>query len=639
MNSVRALWRKTTVKWLVMAHLVLVAVLGLRGIGMLEWIELTAYDLMIRLTAGSNPGPERVVLVGATEDDLNRWGWPLSDTVLSDAIERLAAMAPRAIGVDLYRDLPRQPGGEKLDATLQRHKNTFVVFKFAEGENSGIPPPAVLRGTDRVGFADTVADPGGIMRRGLLFLDDGKSAVSSLPLVLALEYLKPHNIGLAPDERNPEHLRLGPVTLRPFGAHDGGYVGADDRGYQSLLDYLGGARPFQRLTLSALLDGQVQPDTVRDKVVLIGVAAESVKDFFFTPFSYGLGHDQSIFGIELHGHFTAQLLRHALDKVAAIETPGQTAETLWIWLWCLIGGLMGVWLRSPLYFAAAALAGVAVLALIAYLAFLLAWWIPLLPPVLGAVVTAGLVTSLMSKEEKVQRDMLMQIFERNVSPEIADALWRERDTFLEGGRPRPQKLTATVLFTDLRGFTTISESLEPQQLMEWLNHYMDTMATVVIERGGVIDKYIGDAIMAVFGIPFARASREQIAADAIAAVDCALAMSDTLARLNTDWKAQGQPTIGMRVGVFTGPLVAGNLGSTQRMNYTVLGDTVNTAARLESYDKTVGDDRHCRILIGSPTLELVGDRYEVTRIGDVSLKGKAEKTNVFMVLGRNPKAL
>ncbi|MCA9573539.1 MAG: adenylate/guanylate cyclase domain-containing protein, partial [Myxococcales bacterium] len=196
--------------------------------------------------------------------------------------------------------------------------------------------------------------------------------------------------------------------------------------------------------------------------------------------------------------------------------------------------------------------------------------------------------------ERADRATLMQIFSRHVSGDVANALWQQRDQFLEGGRPRSQRLDATVLFTDLRGFTTVSERLDPQSLMDWLNEYMEAMANQVSAHHGIVDKYIGDAVMAVFGVPLARTSEAETRADARNAIECALGMERELARLNAHWRAAGLPEARMRVGIFTGPLVAGSLGSANRLNYTVIGDTVNTASRLESYDKSVGAEHDCR---------------------------------------------
>jgi adenylate cyclase len=266
------------------------------------------------------------------------------------------------------------------------------------------------------------------------------------------------------------------------------------------------------------------------------------------------------------------------------------------------------------------------------------WWIPLFPPAVGWACSAALLTAYMTNVEKKQRRLVMQLFSRHVSPEIAEAIWREREQFWEGSRPRSQHVTITVLFTDLEGFTPVSEKLSPQALMDWINAYIDTMAQLVMKHGGVVDDYFGDAIKANFGVPLPRSSEEEIRRDAVHAVACALDMSDEMHQLNATWQRQGLPQVRMRVGIFTGPAVAGSLGTAQRLKYTTIGDTVNIAARLESFDKDAWDsadgDPYCRILIGESTLQYVGPEFRSRRVGDLTLKGKYEKVSVYQVLGR-----
>jgi adenylate cyclase len=231
----------------------------------------------------------------------------------------------------------------------------------------------------------------------------------------------------------------------------------------------------------------------------------------------------------------------------------------------------------------------------------------------------------------------MRLFAQSVSPAVAATLWQHREQFLAGSRPHPQRLTATVLFTDLEGFTSVSECLGEQALMDWLETYLEVMSQQVMAHGGVIDKYMGDVIMALFGVPIPHTSTAEISQDAVQAVQCALAMRRELIQLNRCWQAQQQPTIRMRVGIYTGPLVAGTVGSAERLEYTVYGDTVNTAARLESYEKETfaaeAIDSPCRILIGATTLHYVGQQFQTHYVGEVHLKGKAQTTTVYRVLG------
>ena len=612
---------------------------ALRGLGALESLELAAYDWYIRLQP-FDPAPDpRIVLVTIGEQDIhNQGGWPLSDGAVARAVEILARYRPRAIGLDIYRDVPVPPGSGTLDAVLSGHPRVIGVMKFAGGSSTGIPPPPVLRDTDRVGFNDVLVDPGGTVRRGLLFLDDGVTTAHSLALRLALLYLQPEGVAPRPDPRDPRHLRLGRSTIRALEPNDGGYAGADARGYQFLLDFRGGTRPFASITLTALLSGTITPEAVRDKIVLIGGTAESVKDHFYAPYSRGLQADQQVPGVAVHAHMVSQLLRIGLEGASPMATPAPWQRAIWILLWSAAGGAIGLRVRSPWRFSLAAGGGLVGLGLLDFLAFMGGWWLPLVPPAMAWLASAALVTAYMSYQEAVQRAALMQLFSRNVSKEVAEAIWQQRDQFLDGRRPRSQELTATALFTDLTGFTTVAERLPPEALMDWLNEYMDAMAPQVSDHGGVIRQYAGDSIVAIFGVPIPRGSDAEIAQDAVNAVRCALAMEARLLDLNRRWRAEGRPTTGMRIGIFTGPVVAGTLGSAARSEYVVVGDSVNTASRLESFEKDLFPpdpaSRPCRILIGETTLRYLGDQFETERVGDVRLKGKERAVGIYRVLGR-----
>jgi adenylate cyclase len=245
------------------------------------------------------------------------------------------------------------------------------------------------------------------------------------------------------------------------------------------------------------------------------------------------------------------------------------------------------------------------------------------------------VASTLAREQK-DRTMLMRLFSRHVSREVADKIWQERGQLFEDGRPRPQELVATVLFMDFKGYTSASETMSPPALMDWINSYLDTMTKVIMGHGGVIDDYAGDSIKADFGVPLRRESDEEVARDAVNAVMCALAMEDEMLRLNEKHARNGLSTVGMRIGIHTGPLVAGCLGSAQRMKYTTVGDTVNTAAHLENFGRGAiaepQDRRPCRILISESTARLLDNRFQLESIGEVSLKGKSQPLLAFRVV-------
>src|SRR5207253_10006738 len=174
--------------------------------------------------------------------------------------------------------------------------------------------------------------------------------------------------------------------------------------------------------------------------------------------------------------------------------------------------------RRPLLSLAACCAFGAVLAAICWMAFTHDLWLPFLPPLGGSLAAAAIVTGYMRYRERQDREMLMRLFSQNVAPAIAESIWTHREEFIDGNRPRPQKLFATVLFTDFRNFSTVSEKLQPGEVMEWINDYMRSLGRHIEMRDGFINKYMGDAIMAVFGFPQALTSNGDVRRDAANAV-------------------------------------------------------------------------------------------------------------------------
>jgi adenylate cyclase len=615
------------------------SVLAVRAVAVLEPAELAAYDAFVRTNVALrevDPDP-RIVIVTVTERDIQELGaWPLPDGVLARMFEGLLALGPRAIGLDIYRDVPVAPGTAELDDVLRRDPRIIVVTKFAEGSSAGVRPPAVLAGTEQVGFNDIVIDAGGTIRRALLFLDDGQTIMYSFALRLALLYLAPDGIGLGPDPADESMVRIGRTTIRPLGRNDGPYVGLDAGGYQFMADFRGGPETFTRVTLGALLRGDVPADAVRDRIALVGVTAESVKDDFYTPLQSGLGAKQHVPGVEVHAHFTSQLLRVAIDGQAPMRSLPGWLEWLSIGILSALGTSLGTGRLRPWRLVLALGLGLAVIIGVAFVMFVNRWWWPVVPPGIAWVAATGLVVAYQAYRESVERGMLMNLFSQHVSKEVADAIWNERERFAEGGRPAPQNLVVTALFTDLTGYTTVSERLTPESLIAWLNESMEAMAGEISCHGGVIRQYAGDSIVALFGAPVPRTTNAEIAADAVNAVRCALAMERRLLQLNHEWRAAGRPVTGMRIGIVTGPATSGTLGSRDRWEYVVVGDTLNTAARLEAFDKDMHAPdpftRPARILAGESTLMYVADRFEAEWVAERQLKGKEQLVAIYRIL-------
>ena len=635
----RRLLRSPLFAVLTASSLVWAAVLGLRAAGALEALELAVYDWHIRLRPALPAEKAPVALVTVTEKDIQDLGtWPVPDRLLAEALDTVAASGARAVGLDIYRDVPVPPGQDELAATLRRHAQIVAPMMLPQGNRPGVAPPSALKGSERIGFTDMIVDPGGAVRRGLLVMDDGRSVFYSLPFRVALVYLEANGIKLQGDPDEPAYMRIGRTTIPPFEPNDGGYVRADAGGYQFLIDYREPPHAFPSLTLTQILSGQFDRAVLKDKIVFLGVTADSVKDSFYTPFSGLFGERPTMYGVEVYGHVVSQLVRSGMAGDEPVAVMSETSEALWILLWTLLGGAVALALRSAWRFALALAAGVTLLAVLAHGLFLNGWWVPLVPSGLGWLGAAGVVEGYVSGREKRQRAQLMGLFSSFMSAELAEFLWRERESFASGGRPRPQRLPATIFFADVMNFTTVSESLEPQTLMDWFYEFMEAVTPLVSDYHGIILRFLGDSIMAAFGPPIPRKTEAEIRQDAANAIGCALATQERVIALNHRHAARGWPLVSMRIGMLSGTVTGGNIGTEKRFEYNVHGDTVNTASRLESFDKEHFEPDHfnapCRILIGEPTFKLAGDAFETEFLGEFRLKGKVNRIRIYRVHGR-----
>ncbi len=586
----------------------------------------------------------RIVLVCIDEADIQTTNldldYPVPDETLAQLLEKIEAQRPRVIGLDIYRDKPVASCAEGqnlscdeqhqlLNQVLLSNANIICIFRIPDPNDlEGVkPPPVIADQPDRIAFNDLPND-GNEVRRSLVAQSVGTTQFLSLAWSAAIQYIEQEDSNhlFEPDPAHPGRSR--PV-LRFLEHNDGPYVNLDAAGEQFLMDFRG-PRTFQTISGTELIRERLPTNTFSDKVVLVGMTAHSVKDDLYTPLKRPLR------GIEIHAQVINQLLRIALNGDRQLAFWADWQKDAWTLLWCLVGGAVGYAVRSPWRSSGLLGAALVVLGGLAWWAFSVGWWIPVATPAIACIATAVSVNWYISYQEKMQRQMIMQLFSKQVSREVAETIWAQRNEFLEGGRPRAQQLKATVLYTDLEGYSSLAESLEPAVVMDWLNEYMGMMAEAVIGHHGVIDKFIGDAVMALFGVPLARKTDGEVKEDAVNAVRCALAMEQGLARLNTVWAGQRLPTCRMRVGIHTGHLVAGSVGGTERMEYTVIGDTVNTASRLESFDKDRREPdlagRCCRVLIGESTRDLAGDQFETRRVGQAKLKGKDQEVTIYLVL-------
>jgi adenylate cyclase len=603
-----------------------VVVCGLWRLGCLQPAELWIYDHLVCARAGAGTDDPRILLVSIEESDIRQYDYPLRDQVLAGLLGRIERDGPRAIGLDLYRDLPEPRNGSELPAlnqVLAQNPNIICIFKFGtEAKPFEIGPPPILAGApDRIGFNDFADNK--TIRRGLIYLPDSFQ-YSSLAWQLALLYLAPMGIGPGPGEGGA--VALGKTTFRRFQENDGGYVNAETGGYQFLMDYQG-PQSFKTFTVNQVLTA-APAGTFRDKIVLIGTGAISSSDVKGTPFN------QLETGLSIHGRIINQFLRAAIDGAAPTVSWGPFAEAAWILGWCLLATAVGSICHSSWIFGEALFGMLVLLAALVWLAFLHHLWLPAAAPGAAILLAAGAVKAYVAQNEARQRSVLMGLFSQHVSSDVAQVIWERRAEFLDGNRPRAQRLMATVLFTDLKDYSTLSEKLEPEVLMQWVDECLGGLGRHVARNGGMINKFMGDAVMAVFGAPLPHTTEKEIRQDAVHAVQCALDMKKEIEELNARWKARGWPEARMRIGIYTGIVMGGLVGNNERLEYTTIGNTTNTAARLESVDKdnVTEEDGLCRVLVGESTFKLVQDRFAAEFVTETKLKGQNTATLVYRIL-------
>ncbi|MEG5053308.1 MULTISPECIES: CHASE2 domain-containing protein [unclassified Microcoleus] len=403
---------KTIKKWvdrerrvLITASAVASTVIVMRWFGFLQVWEWAAFDHFVRWRP-AEPIDSRIVIVEIKEADLQKYGYPISDAALAQLLQKLHAGKPRAIGLDIYRDLPTQPGNAELLKTFKTIPNLIGIELMPDETRLGVRPPPVLDKLDRIGFNNVVIDADSKVRRTLLYAwpGDGKTH-QSFALRLALLYLKSEGISPQRARVNPKYLQLGKGVFRPFQPNDGAYVRSDSRGYQILTNLRGPRGSFRTASMGDVLSGKVPADFVRSRIVLIGSNAPSLKDFYHNSYSSGwFGPPQQIPGVELQAHFLSQILSAALDGRGGINVWPEAAELLWILLWSWAGANVSWNLRSLGRSAYCLLSICLGLSASLYLVFLAGWWLPLIPPILSVVGSgAAVVGYLAHLQEELKR--------------------------------------------------------------------------------------------------------------------------------------------------------------------------------------------------------------------------------------------
>jgi adenylate cyclase len=550
-----------------------------------EALNLRLHDLALNLRPLPSAAGLPIRVVAIDEDDLRRLGWPLADRHLVAAIRRLEAAGVLAIGLDLYRDLGVGDGQQALRRQATAPGPLISVFSEIDGIGP-IPgtPPA------RQAYNDVPLDRDGVVRRDLVHVRGQGPAIVALPLRL-LEHSRGQNPG--PLRRQ---LERDPRALEPLGPESGGYSDLDAAGVQRLLPFHD-PTTIPSWSLSALLSGEVPPASLRSTIVLVGSRAPSQRDLFPVPIRPG-----QMAGVDLHAQRLASLLERERGR-----RPGLTAAPGWLnGALLLVAALAGVGLGEGIGSLRRSVALVALLgggAAVAGLALLLlgGLWLNLSLPLAALLAMASAAWTGRGAEQQGQRQQLQRLLGQTIAPAVARELWNQRRSLLAGDRFRGRRLFVTVLIADIAGFTALAERLGPEALLAWLNRTLEVVIGPIDRGGGLVNKFTGDGLLAVFGAPLSQ-GRE---ADARAAVAAARAIRHGIETLNAELAAGGQPLVRLRLGLHSGWVLAGSVGSRERWEYGVIGDAVNCAAHIEALaGPPLGDG--CRILVSAVSRELAG---------------------------------
>ncbi len=375
--------------------------LGLRQVGGFAPLELSAFDRMMQLRPALPPDP-RLLVVKVTEADIQSLrNYPLADAVINQALQNLEQHQPAAIGVDIYRDQPVEPGNAELSQRLRTSDRIIPMCEKKQAENRDVPPPAGVP-EDRVGFNNIPFDPSGIVRRALLFNTLPPTATArcttpfSLAFQLARAYLKKQK-GIDPQliqQGQYEYLKLGQVVFEPLLPNSGGYKRADAGGYQILLNYRSGNPDSlaRSVTLSDVLKNRINPSWVKDHVVLIGITATSIGDTFDTPFSRAQ-KIQKMPGVVVHGQIVSQILSAVLDGRPLFWFWSEWAEVFWILGWAVLGGSLAWYIRHPLLLGLVSAGTLLTLLGTCFGIFLLQGWVPVMTSAIALLINGGSVAA------------------------------------------------------------------------------------------------------------------------------------------------------------------------------------------------------------------------------------------------------
>ncbi|MFZ5450400.1 MAG: CHASE2 domain-containing protein [Thermodesulfobacteriota bacterium] len=655
-------------RWVAVVTLV-VSFLGLWRPAYTDFLELKFYDLKYRVRGPLTPCPD-IAIVGIDDDSLQKVGrWPWSREDIARLILTVKDMGPKVVALDivfaereesaavrslanLRREIARRGASTpELMALLEKEEHradvdrrlaqviahgppTILGFFFRDvgGTAAGLqaeqlmgesyirastynavrllntkPSQLPLLGAEGVqvnlpeivaaaaggGYFNMLPDADGVVRWNPLAILFGPDLFAPLSLVAPDHYLGRPPLSITLSQLGVSQVRLGSrqVPVDRFG--------------RLLINYLGGPGVFPSYSAAAVMEGRVPPQALKDKIVLIGATAVGIYDLRVTPFS-GINP-----GVEIQATVIDNLLTGRFMRVPPFN---RGLSVLIIIMLAIILGLAlprlsAFWsFAFTMSMAAFFIAG-------NYFMFIRGRQLDLFYPLLqiGAVYLGFTIHRFMLEEQ--ERLRIRRAFEAYVAPTVVQEMLKHPDNLRLGGERRE----ITIMFTDIRGFTTLSENLAPEELVATLHDFLNPMSNIIIQHEGTIDKYIGDAIMALFGAPL------ELPDHAGRACRTALDMMATLGELDRKWAEQGRPQVRVGIGINSGVVAVGNMGSDRLFDYTAIGDNVNLASRLEGLNKYYGTN----ILISEATVRNLNGDFILRSVDLVQVKGKAQPLEVF----------
>lgn len=571
----------------------LIAIFSVQFLAPLNNLEKKLADIRVAALEAPKPPSDKIIVVALDEETVSQFAYrsPIDRAFIADLIERIDGAGAKALGVDVIVDQASEAEKDERLYEVIRNAKTPLHFSFTSDSAFVTEPqldfmrdfiPADKRMESRL-----LTDPfdglvrrintGGVVSNGKIVYDDDHPP--SFAAMMA-RYLG------APLLHRPRE-----IAWRPLSAEGDEPIPVISASYVSYL-----------------------PDEIfAGKVVLIG-AVLSITDRHPTPLSILDDGDRGLMpGVLIQAHAIDTLVSGAPEPV-----PPPLLTLLIVAAFTALGVLISQMRKGLLFNVALSL-----VALAAYWAIAIVGYgygvvmLPLLMPSFALLLSVWMMDLVIGRAERLQRQFIQSTFSRYVSPAVVERIAADPSAAAISG----EKREATFLFTDVADFTTMSELLSPEELSDVLNHYLDGACEIILRQGGTIDKFIGDAIMAIFNAPIEQPDH------AAAAVRAALELDAYAERFRQECNDKGVPIGVTRIGIHAGSAVVGNFGSSQRMDFTALGDTVNTAARTEGINKYFGT----RICCTQSVVDLTADQAFRT-IGHFALKGKAQYTTLYTPL-------